>query len=146
MLLEKSAGAVIFRKEGNKTYYLLLHYPRGARKPKPYWDFPKGHIEKGEKELDTVKREVREETGLEDIGFVGNFKERIEYFFRQEEKNILKLVTFYLAETKEKDVKISSEHAGFKWLSYEKALKKLTFQNAQKILQKAKDFIPAENI
>ena len=146
MLLEKSAGAVIFRKEGNKTYYLPLHYPRGARKPKPYWDFPKGHIEKGEKELDTVKREVREETGLEDIGFVGNFKERIEYFFRQEEKNILKLVTFYLAETKEKDVKISSEHAGFKWLSYEKALKKLTFQNAQKILQKAKDFIPAENI
>ena len=146
MLLEKSAGAVIFRKEGNKTYYLLLHYPRGARKPKPYWDFPKGHIEKGEKELDSVKREVREETGLEDIGFVGNFKERIEYFFRQEEKNILKLVTFYLAETKEKDVKISSEHAGFKWLSYEKALKKLTFQNAQKILQKAKDFIPAENI
>jgi hypothetical protein len=26
MPVEKSAGAVIFRKENNKIYYLLLHY------------------------------------------------------------------------------------------------------------------------
>ena len=146
MSSEKSAGAVIFRKEGNKIYYLLLHYPRGARKPKPYWDLPKGHIEKGEKELDTVKREVREETGLKDIKFIENFKERIEYFFRREEKNISKFVTFYLAGTKEKDVKISSEHVGFMWLLYEKAMGKLTFKNAQKILQKANDFVSAEGL
>lgn len=143
---EKSAGAIIFRKEGNKIYYLLLHYPRGVRKPKPYWDFPKGRIEKGEKELATVKREVKEETGLEGINFIADFKERIKYFFKREGKNILKIVTFYLAETKEKNIKISSEHTGFMWLSYEKAIKKLTFKNAQRILRKANKFISAESL
>lgn len=146
MPLEKSAGAIIFRKEGNKIYYLLLHYPRGARKPKPYWDFPKGHIEKGEKELATVKREVKEETGLESLKFIADFKERIEYFFKREGKNILKIVTFYLAETKEKDIKISSEHVGFKWLPYRKALEQLTFQNAKKLLQKADKLVPAKSL
>jgi len=36
---EKSAGAIILRKEDNKIYYLLLHYHSG------HWEFPKGHIE-----------------------------------------------------------------------------------------------------
>lgn len=146
MPFEESAGAVIFRKEGDEIYYLLLHYPRGSRKPKPYWDFPKGHIEKGEKEIATVKREVAEETGLKDIQLANNFKERIKYFFRREDKNILKFVTFYLAETKEKDIKISSEHVGFKWLPYKETMEKLTFKNAKNILKKAHDFISRKGI
>jgi bis(5'-nucleosidyl)-tetraphosphatase len=146
MPLEKSAGAVIFRKEGNGIYYLLLHYSRGARKPEPYWDFPKGHIEKGEKELDTVKREVREETGLKDIEILEDFKEWIKYFFQWGGENILKFVSFYLAETKTKDVIISGEHIGFQWLSYEKALSQLTFKNAKTILQKANNFLSRKSI
>jgi len=67
MLVERSAGTIIFREEGGKTYYLLLNYPRGTRRPEPYWDFPKGHIEKGEKLVDTAIRETEEETGLADI-------------------------------------------------------------------------------
>ena len=53
---ERSAGAIIFREEKRKIYYLLLHYESG------HWDFPKGHVEKEEKEKETVKREIREET------------------------------------------------------------------------------------
>jgi len=139
--IEKSAGAVIFRKEKNKIFYLLLHYPSSAKAPRDYWDFPKGHIEKGEKELDTVRREVEEETGLKDIEFVDGFKEWIKYFFKFEGKNILKFVTFYLVETKTKNVKVSSEHLGFEWLPYEDALEKLTFKNAKEILKKANQFL-----
>ena len=138
MPVEKSAGAIIFRREGGKTYYLLLHYPstkRGAESD--YWDFPKGHIEKGESQLDTVKREVKEETGLKDIKFIEGFKEWIKYFFKHKGKTIFKIVTFYLAETKTKDVKVSFEHLGYKWLPYEKALDQLTFENAKNILKKA---------
>ena len=153
---ETSAGAIIFRKEprsrasslqgrDNKIYYLLLHYKSG------HWDFPKGHIEKGEKEEETVKREIKEETGIEDVEIIDGFKEWVKYVFRRsyglegEEKKkapwVFKIVTFYLAETKTKEIKISFEHLGYKWLPYEEAFKQLTFKNAKEILKKANDFL-----
>jgi len=144
MPIEKSAGAVIFSpvKPGRghgakkeKTYYLLLHYEAG------HWDFPKGNIEKGEKLEDAARREISEETGIKDIEFAPGFKETIKYFYKREKKNIFKFVTFFLAGTKTKKVKISWEHQGFKWLPYEKALEQLTFKNAKEILKKAHDFI-----
>lgn len=146
MPIEKSAGAIIFRKENKKIYYLLLHYPSSAKAPKDYWDLPKGHVEKGEKELDTVRREVEEETGLKDIKFIEGFKEWIKYFFKFRGKNVLKFVTFYLGETKTKTVKVSFEHLGFEWLPYEAALKRLTFKNAKEILQKANDFLSTKGL
>ena len=141
MPVEKSAGVVIFRKEGGKIFYLLLHYQSGAKRPHPYWDFPKGHIEKGEKPGDTAVREVREETGLKDIKLVEDFKETIRYFFRYEKNNILKFVTFFIAGTKTKKVKISFEHIGYKWLPYKEALEQLKIKNAKEILKKANGFL-----
>lgn len=140
MPLEKSAGAIIFHKN-KEVKYLLLHYPSGAKAPKEYWDLPKGHIEKGEKEIDTVKREVREETGLENIELIEGFKEWIKYFFKLKGKTIFKTVVFYLAKTREEKVKISQEHLGYKWLPYQQALEQLTFQNAKDILKKANQFL-----
>ena len=142
MPVEKSAGAVIFKKEGNKIYYLFLHYPSTShRAPKNYWDFPKGHVEKGEKELETVKREVEEETGLKDIKFIEGFKEWIKYFFKYKGKTVFKIVTFYLVETKNEKVKISGEHIGYQWLPYNQAIEQLTFKNAKEILKKANAFL-----
>lgn len=133
MPVERSAGAIIFRREGEKIYYLLLHYPGAShRAEKDYWDFPKGHIEKSEKEIETVKREVKEETGLKDLNFIEGFKGTIKYFFRWQGKNVLKFVNFYLGETKTKKVQISFEHIGYCWLPYEKALEKLTFKMPKK--------------
>ena len=137
---ETSAGAVVFRKNG-KIYYLLLHYKSG------HWDFPKGHIEDGEEEDKTVKREIEEETGIKDIKIIDGFKEYIKYFFRKTyegNKNApwtFKIVNFYLAETKIKQVKLSDEHIGYKWLVYEDALKQLTYKNAKEILKKANRYL-----
>lgn len=134
-MIEKSAGAVIFRQSVGKIYYLLLHYEIG------HWDFPKGHIEKGEKPKEAAKREIFEETGIKDIEFIFGFKETIKYFYNKDGKTVLKTVIFYLTQTKSKDVKISYEHQDFKWLPYGKALKQLTFDNAKNILQKANSFL-----
>jgi len=140
MPVEKSAGAVVFRREKGKIYYLLLHYEAG------HWDFPKGIIEKGEKIENTARREIKEETGIEDIKFIEEFKEWIKYFFKLKGRNIFKIVTFLLAETKEKEVKISWEHIGYKWLPYEEALEQLTFKNAKEILKKANDFLSKKSL
>lgn len=135
MPLEKSAGAVIFRRQNKKIYYLLLHYASG------HWDFPKGHIEKGEELKETVEREVLEETGIKDIKFIEGFKEWIKYFYKMKDKNIFKIVTFFLAETKTEKVKISFEHIGYEWLPYNEAIERLTFKNAKDILEKAYKFL-----
>ena len=127
MPIEKSAGAVIFRKANKKIYYLLLHYPSSAKAPREYWDFPKGHIEKGEKLEETVKREVEEETGLKDIQFIKGFKEWIKYFFKFKGKTVFKIVTFFLAQTQTKEIKISFEHVGYEWLPYNNSKKVPTF-------------------
>lgn len=141
MPIEKSAGAVIFRKENGKTLFLLLHYPFGSRTKKNYWDLPKGHIEKGESLEETTKREVKEETGIDDLEFVSGFKETIKYFFKLKGENIMKFATFFLAKTKTKEIKLSDEHIGCEWLDYKKALEKLTFKNAKQILQKSEEFL-----
>ena len=142
MPIEKSAGVVVFRKEKGRIYYLLLHYPSGSRTPsKDYWDFPKGHIEKGEKGLETARREAEEETGLKDLKFVDGFKEWIKYFFMKNDQRIFKIVTFYLAETKTEEVRVSWEHIGYNWLPYKEALKQLTFENAKEVLKKAHKYL-----
>lgn len=140
MPVENSAGAVIFREEGGKFFYLLLHYQSG------HWDFLKGNIEKGEKLQDTVKREVREETGIDDVRFLPDFKETIKYFYRLKGKVIFKTVVFYLIETKTKDVEISWEHIGYKWLPYQEALEQITFKNAKETLKKANDFLSEKGV
>lgn len=135
MPIEKSAGAVLFRKEKGTIWYLLLHYEMG------HWSFPKGNIEKGESLEETVRREIKEETGIKDIKLIEGFKEHIKYFYKLKGKNIFKIVTYFLAETKTREIKISWEHTGFKWLSYEEALKTITYKNAREVLKKANEFL-----
>lgn len=134
-MVERSAGAIIFRIENGKPLYLLLHYTAG------HWEFPKGHIEKGEKTEEAILREVAEETGLKDLIFTPGFKETIKYFLRREKKFVPKFVVFYLAQTKTTKIKISWEHQGFAWLSIEQAVKRATYKNAKEILKKADRFL-----
>lgn len=142
MPLERSAGAVIFRREGNKIFYLLLHYVnQPGKKRKPYWDFSKGHIEAGETPKIAAIREIKEETGITDLVFVRGFKRHIKYFFFVENKRIFKIVTFFLARTRTKDVVISDEHAGFQWLEYEQAMKTMRFKDAKQLLTTAHKFL-----
>jgi bis(5'-nucleosidyl)-tetraphosphatase len=131
MISEKSAGAIVFRRENGKVKYLLLQ-----RNPK-YWDLPKGNIEKGEKEEETVKREVREETGLKDIKIIPGFKEKEHYFYRLKGELVSKDVVFFLAESSTGEVKISKEHEGYEWLFFDEAIKKV---KSKEILEKADNF------
>jgi len=135
MPIEKSAGAVLFVRENKKIKYLLLKHSLG------HWDFPKGNIEKGEKIEDTVRREIKEETGISRVVFISNFKHWIKYFYRLKGKTVFKIVTFLLAEAKTKKVKLSFEHVGYKWLDFNKAMKLLKFRNSKEILKMANEFL-----
>ena len=135
MIEETSAGIVLFRKEGPKKLFLLLHYPSG------HWDFVKGKMEKGETTHETAIRETGEETGITDIVFVENFEEWIEYNFKYQGELVQKKVVFFLAETKMKEVKISHEHSGYTWMDYNTTMEKTTFDNAKTVLTKAEKLL-----
>jgi len=139
MPVEKSAGAIIFRKE-EEIKYLLIQYGLG------HWEFPRGMIEKGESLEKTARREIKEEVGIEDIEFVPGFKEWTKFFFKLKGKNIMKIATFFLAETKKKEVKLSYEHQDFKWLPYQEALKQLTFKNSKEVFKKANEFLSRKSL
>ncbi|MEK6936441.1 MAG: NUDIX domain-containing protein [Nanoarchaeota archaeon] len=143
MVSEKSVGGLIFVEEDKKRKYLLLEYERinDEKGQHKYWDFPKGHVEKDEKETDTLFREIKEETGLENIDLVLGFKEKLKYFFKKDGKLIAKEVIYYLLKSNSKEVKISFEHTGFKWIEYDQALKQIEFKSSKDILKKAEKFI-----
>lgn len=132
---EKSCGIVVFREKDGINLYLLLHYPSG------HWDLAKGHVEAGETEHQTAARELLEETGIADIQFIDGFREEISYKYRRNKKISNKQVVFFLAKTNLEKIKISHEHKGFKWLPYEAAFNTLTFDNAQNLVKKAKNFL-----
>ncbi len=119
--------------------YLVLHYEEG------HWDLPKGHVEAGESETQTALRELEEETGIKDVEPVFGFRETIEYYYRREGRTMHKEVVFFLAKTATGEVRLSDEHIGSEWLSYEKALERLTFKNAKDLLAKAERRLKAES-
>lgn len=131
---ERSAGAVVFRDTPEGRLYLLLQ--NGGR-----WDFPKGGVEKGETELDTVMREVEEETGLRAIRILPGFRKVIEYYYKRNRKNIHKQVVYLLASTSTERVRISFEHQGFGWFSYEEAVLKASYDNSKVTLSEAERFV-----
>ena len=132
---EKSAGAIVYRKDDGEVKYLLLLYGAG------HWDYVKGHIETDEEEEETIIREAEEETNLIDLKIIPGFRERINYFYVKNGKKIGKEVVFLLAETETKDIKLSFEHKDYKWMEYDKAVKKATFKTAKDLLKKADKFI-----
>ncbi|MFB0562246.1 MAG: bis(5'-nucleosyl)-tetraphosphatase [Candidatus Lokiarchaeia archaeon] len=132
---EFSAGVVIYRMENYDPKYLILQHERG------HWDFVKGNLEKNEKLRDTMIRETTEETGIQDLEFDDDFEKKISYFYRRSGKTVYKQVVFGLAETQTEQVKISSEHIGYKWVNYKEALKTLSFENSRKTIKKAHKII-----
>src|SRR3989338_2131322 len=131
---EASFGAVIFRQNG-EIEYLLLRYRHGK------FDFSRGHAEVGEQTIDTVRREIKEETGIEDLEFIPGFKETVSWFFKREGKVVYKEATFLLARTKTREVKLSEEHLEYRWANYEEATKILELKNSRIILDKANKFL-----
>ena len=136
MIKEHSAGAVLYGHFVNdETKFLLLHYASG------HWDFPKGNVEAGETEVETVKREIFEETGITDIRFAKGFVQPIFCSYKRDGGLVRKNVTFYLAQTPTRSVILSNEHQDFLWADYLSALTTLTYRSAKEILISANEFL-----
>lgn len=132
---ERSAGIVLFRDDGGRKMFLLLHYPSG------HWDFVKGRIERDEQPREAAVREAREETGITDIEFVDGYEEKIQYSYQYDGRAVRKEVIFFLAKTNTSAVTLSDEHLNYTWLEFDEAHRKITYQNARNLLAKSKSLV-----
>ena len=110
----------------------MLQYPQG------HWSFPKGHVEAGEDHRSTARRELLEETGIEEIRIIPSWTERTEYSYSRKGSVNQKQVYWYLATTDEFQVKLSHEHTNFLWLDPESAIEQLTFEQEKIVLSNAR--------
>ncbi len=91
-------------------------------------------MEKGENEIETALREVKEEVGL-DVEIIDKEKRYIlNYIIRDE---IDKTTVLYLAIPKNKEIVMQeSEIEKVKWCDFEEALETLTFDNSKEVFKK----------
>ena len=124
MRKETSCGCIIIN-DGKA----LLVYAEGIG----FWGFPKGHMEKGETEIETAKREVKEEVGLD---VIVDEKHRYELHYTVREC-IDKTTVLYLAQAKNVDVKKQDcEIKETRWVPIEEVCDLLTFDNWKEMFKK----------
>lgn len=117
---EPTVGPIIYNENGE---ILLIQCPKWG----DYWHIPGGHIELGETGEEALKREVREETGLEidNIEFIG-WQDAIEPAGFLKEKHFIFLD--YCAKMSGGEITKSREMEEYVWLQPEQALKTLKIE------------------
>ena len=130
MLHEKSCGAIVYRKShGNIEILLIKHVNSG------HWSFPKGHVEGNETELETARREIMEETGV-DVILDPTFRETVSY---SPKRDTQKIVVYFLAKAKNVDyVPQVEEISDIRWVDIVYATNILTYENDKTIVTKAR--------
>jgi 8-oxo-dGTP pyrophosphatase MutT (NUDIX family) len=136
---ETSAGGVVFRRgvEGELRFLLIRDSYRN-------WGLPKGHLEPGEPPADAARREVGEETALDDLILHGPIQV-IDWYFRFRGKTIHKYCHFFLFESKLGDPVPQAEEGitDCAWRSFDESLATISYDNARGVLERAADMVGA---
>jgi 8-oxo-dGTP pyrophosphatase MutT (NUDIX family) len=119
-----SAGVVVVRKSVDGWRVLLLRVYN-------YWDFPKGMVEPGEVPLTTARREVREETTIDDLDFAwGEAFIDTEPYGREK-----KVARYFVASTQRETISLpvnpelgKPEHHEWRWCDWESAEQLVTMR------------------
>lgn len=122
-----SAGLIIrAENDQGKNRYLILLARWGN-----HYSWPKGHLEKGESELQCALRETEEETGFSQdlIQLEDREPVVVRYRLAKKTKRVqdgIKVVKLFYAYVKERlPVQLSREHLQYKWASKKTCLRLL---------------------
>jgi len=138
---ERSAGGVVVRRDADShaPLYLLI------RDSYENWGFPKGHIEPGERPAAAARREVEEETGLRGVEVRAPI-DTIDWYFRFRGRLIHKVCDFYLMELEpgasaDTSPQQSEGITACVWAFYDEAARRVSYDNARRLLTRARAMI-----
>jgi ADP-ribose pyrophosphatase YjhB (NUDIX family) len=134
--VERSAGGVVVRITDQVPRILLI------RDPYRRWGLPKGHLENGERASEAALREVREETGLDDI-LLGPDLGEIDWTFRLRGRLVHKFCRFFLMSSERGEVRPEVEEGitACRWLTVQQAMDTIGYENARGVVERAADRI-----
>lgn len=126
----RCAGGIVVRRNKDSVEFLLLKQIRTTGEVQ--WVMPKGHIEKGETSEGAAIREVREETGVEELRLIASLGDQ--QFQYREEDGIQheKVVSWYLVETpcaSHLSLNIKEGFVESKWLPYKATRKQCSHED-----------------
>jgi ADP-ribose pyrophosphatase YjhB (NUDIX family) len=140
---EPTAGGIIFRRKGEaKDVEILL-----IQDAKNRWTIPKGHIEEGESAKETAEREIREETGLQEMKVL-NWLGKINFRYRRQQSLVLMTTDIFLVKGLGDTDKLQPEDwmNGIKWFPAPEALDKIEYEDIGKIILLGLKKIRSSNI
>lgn len=105
---------VVYHPDNNKTFLVLKRSMHHKYRPGD-WDLPGGNVIYGEDALESLKREVVEESGLS----IHDLKPISVITNPTFENNIYLLVINYKAIANRAEIKLSHEHTEYKWVGIE---------------------------
>jgi len=130
--MELAYGVVPLQLREGKWYTFLIHRTKSGG----FWEFPKGHLNEGETQLEAAERELKEETGLE-LQYVllkDPFVETYQYeceggFYRKQ-------VYYYLGMVQGEVSLQTSELDDGKWVALEEAESHVTHETSKSICRR----------
>ncbi len=130
--IPKACGFIVVRPVDEGWAYLLLTSRKWAEP-----GFPKGHVDEGESELETARRETEEEAGLVDLEPARGFRAEIRYPVERKGKRYEKASVYYLAKVDDAELRLSDEHTEGGWHSLAEANALLPHDNTRGVLREA---------
>jgi 8-oxo-dGTP pyrophosphatase MutT (NUDIX family) len=133
---ETSAGGVVVRRGADGARYLLILDGHGN------WGFPKGHVKTGETPERAAQREVREETGLDNLIPQAPIAV-IDWFFHVRGRRIHKYCHFFLMESPAGAARPQLEEGitECRWCVLPQALATIGYENARAVLRQAAELV-----
>lgn len=125
---EFSAGGVVKRESE------VLLIKTKDLKGNEVWTFPKGKIERGETSKEAALREVSEETGFSCR--IESELDEVKYFFRREDKLVIKKVKWFLMSPLRKKGPPDFEVERILWSDYDTSMNLLKYETDLMLLNK----------